>query len=179
MATNDIIVIENFLSEDECDFIVNKCKNINLRDVSIHNSGYNRKVSIGSTKGLDFVKIKLENVLKNTININGMESSIDNIQFTDYKVGDYFDWHEDRNSNVYRVGVLSTVIQLNDDYIGGKFEIKNFNKELVPIENKKGSLYMFHPNLLHRITQIESGRRHSLISWISLVKTNKTKQNLI
>ena len=179
MSVNDIIVIENFLSTDECDYIIDKAKHISLRQVDVHNIGYNRKVSIGSIEDLEFVKIKLENILETTININGLESHIDNIQFTDYKVGDYFDWHEDRNSNIYRIGVLSTVIQLNDDYTGGKFEIKNLNKELVPIDNKKGSLYMFNPNLLHRITMVESGSRHSLISWISLVKTNKTKQNLI
>jgi predicted 2-oxoglutarate/Fe(II)-dependent dioxygenase YbiX len=179
MEKKDIIVIENFLSFDECDFIINKAKSIYLREVDIHNIGYNRKVSIGSIEDLDFVKIKLENALKDNIFINGMESHVDNIQFTEYKTGDYFDWHEDRNSSIYRVGVVSTVIQLNDDYIGGKFEIKDFNKELFPIDNKKGSLYMFNPNLLHRITMVESGSRHSLISWISLVKSNKTKQNLI
>jgi hypothetical protein len=179
MESNNIIVIENFLTNDECDSALNKCKNIVLKDVDIRNNAFNRKVSVGFVHDLEFIKIRLQDVLKNSININGMEMSVDYFQFTEYKVGDYFDWHEDRSSNLYRIGVFSTVIQLNDNYDGGILEIKNLKNELVPIENKKGSLYIFNPNLLHRITKIESGSRHSLISWVSLIKTNKTKQNLI
>jgi predicted 2-oxoglutarate/Fe(II)-dependent dioxygenase YbiX len=108
-----------------------------------------------------------------------MEPYVNYFQYTEYKVGDLIDWHEDRTSNIYRVGTYSTTIQLNDNYDGGIFEIKNLNGELIPIENKKGSLYMFKPNLSHRITMVESGNRYSLINWVSLVKTDKTKQNLI
>jgi len=32
---------------------------------------------------------------------------------------------------------------------------------------------------MHRVTEIESGIRYSLSNWFSLVKRNKTKQNLI
>jgi predicted 2-oxoglutarate/Fe(II)-dependent dioxygenase YbiX len=68
---------------------------------------------------------------------------------------------------------------LNDEYTGGSLEIKNSNDELIPFINKKGSLYIFNSALMHRVTEIESGVRYSLSNWFSLVKTNKTKQNLI
>ena len=176
---NDVNIIENFLTDDECDYVLNKCKNIVLKDINTNYNGCERKQSVGHPIGLEFIKIRLENVLNTTISINGMKPYVKNFQFTEYKIGDLFDWHEDKISNKYRIGVYSNTIQLDDDYVGGKFEIKNLNGEMIPVENKKGSLYMFNPNLLHRITIIESGSRHSLINWVSLVKTNETKQNLI
>lgn len=177
-----INIIEDFLSNNECDYVINKCKSeLTLSEFDNYYGKLNRKQKSARIYDLEFINLKLENILKKTININGMEASgiIHKFKFAEYKVGDYFDWHEDRSSNLYRIGVFSTVIQLNDNYDGGILEIKNLNGELVPIENKKGSLYIFNPNLLHRITKIESGSRHSLISWVSLIKTNKTKQNLI
>lgn len=176
---NDINIIENFLTKDECDYILNKCKNIVLKDINTYYNGCKKKQSVGYPADLEFIKFRLEDILKNIISINGMEPYVNYFQFTEYKVGDLIDWHEDRTSNLYRVGTYSTTIQLNDGYSGGIFEIKNLDGELIPIKNKKGSLYMFKPNLSHRITMIESENRYSLINWVSLVKTDKTKQNLI
>ena len=103
---------------------------------------------------------------------------IHRFKFAEYKIGDYFDWHTD-NSKSYTTGVITTVIQLNDDYTGGYFEIKDSDDKSIPIQNKKGSLYIFNSGLLHRVTKIESGLRYSLSNWFSLVKSNKNKQNLI
>jgi predicted 2-oxoglutarate/Fe(II)-dependent dioxygenase YbiX len=73
----------------------------------------------------------------------------------------------------------STVIQLNDDYTGGVLEIKNPKGELVPINNKVGTLYIFDSNLRHRVTPVEDGVRYSLVNWVSIIKTNSSQQNLI
>jgi PKHD-type hydroxylase len=100
-------------------------------------------------------------------------------QFTEYKEGEYFDWHTDSTDTIYRDRFTSIVIQLNDTYNGGILEIKNIKGEIVPIENKIGTLYIFNSRLLHRVTPILNGVRYSLVNWISLVKTNSKKQNLI
>ena len=73
----------------------------------------------------------------------------------------------------------STVILLNDDYKGGVLEIKNPKGELVSIENKVGTLYIFDSNLRHRVTPVEDGVRYSLVNWVSIIKTNSSQQNLI
>ena len=181
MVTININIIENFLSTDECDFILNKCKSeLTLSEIDIYNGTFNRKQSSGRINNLGFLNLKLKNILKTLIKINGMEVSdfIHKFKFAEYKTGDYFDWHTD-NSNSYTNGFITTIIQLNDDYIGGNLEIKNSNDELIPFQNKKGSLYILNSGLMHRVTEIESGVRYSLSNWFSLVKTNKTKQNLI
>ena len=177
----EINIIEDFLSDNECDYVINKCKSeLTLSEFDNYYGKLNRKQKSARIYDLEFINLKLENILKKTININGMEASgiIHKFKFAEYKVGDYFDWHTD-NSVSYTTGVITTIIELNDNYIGGNLEIKNLNGELVPIKNKKGSLYIFDSGLLHRVTEIQSGVRYSLSNWFSLIKTNKTKQNLI
>ena len=129
---------------------------------------------------LEFLNKRLTNKLRETFNINGMEvTGIGPFQFTEYKEGEYFDWHTDSNDTVYRDRFTSIVIQLNNEYTNGILEIKNLKGELVPIENKIGTLYIFNSRLLHRVTPVTTGTRYSLVNWVSLVKTNLGKQNLI
>ena len=100
-------------------------------------------------------------------------------QFTEYKESEYFDWHTDSTDTIYRDRFASIVIQLNNKYTGGILEIKNLKGELVPIENKIGTLYIFNSRLFHRVTPVVDGIRYSLVNWVSLVKTDSTKQNIL
>ena len=184
---DEINICENFLSPDECDFILNKCKEeltLSTAEVynnfnSIHNKK-NRKSSVGWISDLGFLNQRLTNKLRESFNINGMEvTGLGDYQFTEYKKGEYFDWHTDSNNTIFKNRFASVVIQLNNDYTGGVLEIKNSKGELIDINNKIGSLYIFNSNLLHRVTSVDTGVRYSLVNWISLVKTNSNKQNLI
>jgi PKHD-type hydroxylase len=184
----NIDIFENFLSPNECDFILNKCKGeLALSDAKVYGAKYNtphnkpnRKSSIGWISDLGFLNERLTKKLRETFNINGMEvTGLGDFQFTEYKESEYFDWHTDSTDVVYRDRFTSIVIQLNDTYEGGVLEIKNLKGELVPIKNKIGTLYIFNSRLLHRVTPVNKGIRYSLVNWISLVKTNSTKQNLL
>jgi PKHD-type hydroxylase len=182
MINNEIIVIENFLTRSECSRILNKCKqDIELSVGKVISGDSNRrKSSIGWVYDLDIVNQKLKGVLKSSFNINGMEvTGLGPFQFTEYKVGEFYEWHTDRDPTTFMDRFSSTVIQLNDDYSGGELEIKNPKGELVPIENKIGNLFIFDSNLLHRVTPVETGVRYSLVNWVSLIKTNSSQQNLI
>ena len=184
----NIDIFEDFLSPEECDSILNKCKEeLTLSDATVYGHTSNtlpnkttRKSSIGWISNLKFLNERLTNKLRETFNINGMEvTGLGDFQFTKYKEGDYFDWHTDSTDTVYRDRFTSIVIQLNNEYVGGVLEIKNLKGELVPIENKIGTLYIFNSRLVHRVTPVETGVRYSLVNWISLVKTDSKKQNLI
>lgn len=184
----NIDIFEDFLTAEECDFILNKCKEeLTLSDAKVYINNSNtppnkttRKSSIGWISNLGFLNERLTNKLRETFNINGMEvTSLGDFQFTEYKEGEYFDWHTDSTDTVYRDRFTSIVIQLNNEYVGGVLEIKNLKGELVPIENKIGTLYIFNSRLLHRVTPILNGVRYSLVNWVSLVKTDSKKQNLI
>ena len=185
---DNINIFENFLSTEECGNILNKCKEeLTLSDAKVYNNNSNtlqtkttRKSSIGWISDLGFLNKRLTNKLRETFNINGMEvTGLGDFQFTEYKEGEYFDWHTDSTDTVYRDRFTSIVIQLNDTYKGGVLEIKNIKGELVPIENKIGTLYIFNSRLLHRVTPVVDGIRYSLVNWVSLVKTDSKKQNLL
>jgi Rps23 Pro-64 3,4-dihydroxylase Tpa1-like proline 4-hydroxylase len=183
-----INIFENFLLPEECDFILNKCKGeLTLSNAELIGGNYKfaptenfRKSSIGWVSDLGFLNERLTNKLRETFNINGMEvTGLGDYQFTEYKEGEYFNWHADASDAHYSDRFASMVIQLNNEYNGGILEIKNIKSELVPIENKIGTLYIFDSRLLHRVTTVENGVRYSLVNWISLVKTDSKKQNLI
>ena len=188
MSNNIIKTFENFLSSEECDFILNKCKTeltLKVAEVYVDNSNdrydkTSRKSSIGWVSDLGFLNKRLTSKLRETFDINGMEvTGLGPFQFTQYKEGDEYNWHTDGDNVIFRDRFASIVVQLNDGYNGGVLEIKNIKGELVPIENKIGTLYIFDSRLLHRVTPVETGVRYSLVNWISLVKTDLKKQNII
>jgi predicted 2-oxoglutarate/Fe(II)-dependent dioxygenase YbiX len=182
VRNNEIRVVEDFLTKDECFHILNRCK----EDISLSVAGTiggnpnERKSSVGWVNDLGDVNQKLKDILKDSFIINGMEvTGLGPFQFTEYKVGEFYGWHTDRDSTTFMDRFTSTVIQLNDDYTGGVLEIKNPKGELVPINNKVGTLYIFDSNLRHRVTPVEDGVRYSLVNWVSIIKTNSSQQNLI
>ena len=185
---DNIDIFKRFLSVEECDLILNKCKSeLTLSDAKVYYNNSNtehykklRKSSVAGVSDLGFLNERLTNKLRETFDINGMEvTGLGDYQFTEYKEGEYFDWHKDSSDNMYSERFASIVIQLNDGYTGGILQIKNIKGELVPIENKIGTLYIFNSRLVHRVTPVETGVRYSLVNWISLVKTDSKKQNLI
>ena len=136
--------------------------------------------SVAWINDLGFVNEKLKNVLKTNYQFAGIEvTGLGPFQFTEYKVGEYFDWHSDRSREYYRDRFVSTVIQLNDNYSGGIFEIKDIKNNLIPIKQNAGNLFMFDSGLKHRVTLVETGIRYSLVNWVSTVKNDETKQNII
>jgi Rps23 Pro-64 3,4-dihydroxylase Tpa1-like proline 4-hydroxylase len=178
---NQIKIFENFLSIDECDYIVSKYKKeLELSNAEVVTGiSKSRKSKVGWIDNLNDINIRLSDVLKSSYNINGMEvTGLGRFQFTEYKVGDYYEWHTDR-SKKYIDRFVSTVIQLNDEYSGGILEIKDSNDNLISIEQKKGNLYIFDSELKHRVTTVDDGERYSLVNWVSLIKTDSTNQNIL
>lgn len=94
---------------------------------------------------------------------------LESFQFTEYKAPDgKYNFHMDKSLNT-RIRKLSCVLQLTDpsEYEGGDFEIQidetptNLNKK------EKGTLLVFPSWILHRVTPVTKGTRHSLVSWVA------------
>ena len=136
---NHIEVIENFLSKDECEFILFKYKNelkLSFAQTSI-GIDKNRKSSVGWINELNGINERLTDLLKTSYDINGMEvTGLGPFQFTEYNDGDFFNWHKD----VYEDKITefdrycSIVIQLNDEYENGNLEIQPTNDEIIILE---------------------------------------------
>jgi len=122
-------------------------------------------------------------------NIIGIES--DNIQYTEYKKGEYYNWHVDDEIDRCMINdkllasadnhgesiailngeymrKLSFSIQLSDpeDYEGGELEFECGNNEPFFAPNKKGTIIIFDSRVRHRVCEVKSGVRKSLVGWV-------------
>jgi len=106
------------------------------------------------------------------------------IQFTQYKLNQYYKFHMDCNEEPYdrpsepgyhkKIRKLSFIAFLSDpsEYEGGQleFDFRNFNDDkdtIWPCKEifSKGSVVVFPSFLWHRVTPITSGERYSLVAW--------------
>ena len=133
-------------------------------------------------------------------NIEGLDSN--EIQYTEYKKGEYYDWHVDDDINRCMINdklltsdinqgenlatlngeyirKLSFSIQLSDpeDYEGGELEFKANNygsgrrgdftlDDTFFTPNKKGTIIIFDSRVRHRVCEVKSGVRKSLVGWV-------------
>lgn len=92
----------------------------------------------------------------------------EDFQFTQYKSpGERYGKHLDiGRGNIPRK--LSLVLQLSDpkDYEGGEL-ILHLSEEPTVVPKKQGYVTIFPSFVLHEVTPVTSGTRHSLVSWIS------------
>jgi len=105
------------------------------------------------------------------------------IQFTKYKLNQFYDWHQDAWDKPYpksfgpnqvgKVRKLSIVITLVDgsEYEGGDLEMNFRHKTKVDEIKKiteireKGSVIVFPSFIWHRVTPVTAGTRYSLVNW--------------
>ena len=99
----------------------------------------------------------------------------DEIQYTHYNEGDYYNWHTDQDIRVIEkpkelVRKLSFTLQLSDknEYTGGNLEFADFdnskNKFIAP--RTRGCLIVFDSRVPHRVCPVKSGLRKSLVGWV-------------
>lgn len=99
---------------------------------------------------------------------------LESIQYTKYNAGNFYDWHIDTiSTDETTVRKLSMIVLLNDEFEGGEFQIEtkipfqnNINDiryETIPLQ--KGSFFIFHSDMPHRVTPVTSGERKTLVCW--------------
>lgn len=94
---------------------------------------------------------------------------IQNLQYTTYGVGGYYDKHVDMlySASQSNHRKLSFSIQLSDSdsYEGGDLLIHTGLEPYVATR-KKGSAIFFPGYVLHEVTPVTKGERHSLVGWV-------------
>lgn len=177
--------IPNFLSEEECNSILSKCKEeLTLKTARIKNQEVvlnKRKSSVAFISDLGFLNKKLQNTLTDHIKVKGfIVSGLQDFQFTEYTIGEHYDWHRDSSmdSPMFSDRFYSTVIQLSDEYTEGELQLNIDDKEIT-LERGLGTVYMFPSYTLHRVKPITSGVRYSLVNWIKLVENKNEKKSLL
>jgi len=84
----------------------------------------------------------------------GLESNLA-LQFSEYKVGQCFHWHNDKSK------IRSHIILLNNDFTGGELEFEGLNDLKLNI----GDCITYDSNINHRVKKVISGARYSLVAW--------------
>ena len=102
------------------------------------------------------------------------------VQFTKYKLNQYYDWHMDtfKPTKDNRQRKISMTCQLSDasDYEGGElqFDKRDYNpnlrdesKNVINVDEilAKGSVVVFPSFLWHRVKPVTKGTRYSLVMW--------------
>lgn len=174
--------IKNFLSKEECVDVFEKCyTTLTLKRAIVGNQKLNEKVrksSVAFIKDLGFVNDKLKKLLTNTIKVKGFDvSGINDFQFTEYNVGEYYGWHTDSNEELYKDRFYSAVIQLTDEYEEGDLQLK-IKDTVITLERGIGNLFIFPSHFLHQVTPITSGVRYSLVNWVNLEKQKNSIKSL-
>lgn len=96
-----------------------------------------------------------------------------NIQCSRYEKGDYYNWHTDQDISTIvspdqEVRKLSFSLQLSNeyDYVGGNLEFTDVDKVMYTAPRDRGCLIIFDSRTIHRVSQVESGIRESLVGWV-------------
>jgi len=101
-------------------------------------------------------------------------------QFTKYKKNHFYNWHQDAWKGCYppdkgtyanKVRKLSSVVWLDNPktYEGGDLELQEYSNKPTLFQTKqlmkKGSIIVFPSFILHRVTPVTKGTKHSLVTW--------------
>ena len=91
------------------------------------------------------------------------------VQFSHYKIGQYYGKHMDFNGSSDNIGYtrkLSMSVQLSDEnsYDGGNLII-HYGGEQYIAPKVKGTVIVFDSRLTHEVTPIIKGERYSLVKW--------------
>jgi len=92
---------------------------------------------------------------------------IEGVQFTRYRVGDFYEPHVDTLYN-RPTRKLSITVQLTEPskYTGGELKL-HYSTVLTPTPKEQGTLIVFPSFVLHEVTPVTKGERISLVSWIT------------
>jgi len=127
-----------------------------------------------------------ENFLYDIENIDG-----ESLQYTQYSVGEYYDWHNDSsisqhykpqglgnindylisdhlNKSIERVRKLSFSLLLSnpEDYDGGNVEFLDDLGNTYIAPRQRGVMLIFDSRTQHRVTEVTKGVRKSLVGWV-------------
>jgi PKHD-type hydroxylase len=176
------LYVEDFLTNSECEELINGIKQTELKpmssskivngvliDEAVNEYTNKRKgtyitgPTIGDIKYQSLTK-KLISFVNNEKIFNGVEYiGISKYTFNQYGKGDFLDWHKDSHEIMYGA-TLTIIIQLNDDYDGGEVEY-TINDKVYKLPKKRGSIFLFDPNIDHSVSKIEEGTRYSINAW--------------
>jgi len=179
---SNFFYFEQGLTPEQADRVVEMAKQLPTKDGTVFDSGDSTSVVrsyrkskirwIPKTEPFMWLYLELANLI-NTANkrmwnfdIQGMQ---EDIQFTEYHSNEqgFYDWHVDVGEST-SMRKISIVVMLSDpaDYEGGLLQLKTGQTERT-VPRAKGTVILFPPYILHRVTPVTAGTRRTLVLWVS------------
>jgi len=157
MRQYNVIVIDNYLSSDECRYFIDFF-NENIDKLKKHDLTYTLNLKkVFNNRIKDYIK-STNNLINEKYNVN---FDILNVELVKWPVHSKMNWHFDITKNLIKYKLVS-ICYLNDDYDGGETEIENY----FSISNKIGRLVIFDGlTNKHRVKSVELCPRYTFISW--------------
>ena len=147
----ETIIIDNFLSKSECNFLIQFYKD-NTDKVEKFNDTKVLVLDVNS-EGLDFFTPKLNSIAKD------YNSTIDYIQIVEWPIKSKKNIHVD---NVHDNTTISSITYLNDNYEGGQ----TFFEEGTIFKPKMGrTLFFDGRHYRHGVKTIEKETRYVVATW--------------
>lgn len=167
--------VENFLTEEECNQIIEKGKKKKLEEaVTFAGKDPIRESYVTWLFGDKDLAWLFKRITDVSIQANNKCFNFDliglgeGLQFTYYKAPNgKYGKHTDCGPNA-NIRKLSFVIQLSNpsSYEGGDLAL-HFSEEPLTIPKKLGTICFFPSYILHEVTKIIKGERYSLVGWIT------------
>lgn len=94
--------------------------------------------------------------------------SLEPLQVQAYRPGGFYSWHMDLGDGNMSTRKISVVVLLNNvkQFKGGKLEFWTGSNRGQNLEVQQGDAVMFPPYLLHRVTPVTEGLRHTMVGWV-------------
>jgi hypothetical protein len=160
-----------------CDLIVNDFKN---KDFDYGSIGKNNNVDF-ATRFVKSYNIPLDHWCHGFLLYYGIDSNIANFNynltnlsatyFLSYEKGMFYKPHKDMSDYINdptHGRKLTVILQLTDpsEYEGG--DLIWYDSDLNPnlMSKEKGSIIVFNSSIIHSVSEVISGERHSLCGWI-------------
>jgi 2OG-Fe(II) oxygenase superfamily len=165
----EYIEIENFLTDDECDEVINS--NVQLSESMVLSEGKavvmsdirDAKVGFYQSEKID---LKLKELMGNL--------KLEGLQLLKYDKSNKFTPHFDERYSGYE-RLFTTIVYLNDNYKDGNTNFTNLGLKIIP---KKGKLIIWknikkdaqgnwitNPLTMHESLPVKKGTKYSLVNW--------------
>jgi len=163
------------LESDDCNQIIAEMSDIEVRDASMGIDGDQKNHAARSTSvrfgGADYwLNDQFETFAMHANRECNWEYHVtgrENIQFAEYGPEQHYDWHTDTFALAGKPTdrKITVVCLLNDEFEGGKFQVRLYNDYTAPLE--KGTIIAFPSILEHRVIPVTSGIRYSATMWFN------------
>lgn len=172
-----IETINNFLTKEECEVIINTEKDNTLIEGRVRNNEISyteRKSEIRYIK-IDYLSERITQLLESKYKLKNFSyKNIETFQFTVYKEGGHYNWHTD-TGDIFTNRFISLVILLNEDFEGGELQYIDINDTPQTFLKGIGNLFLFSSNIRHAVTKINTGNRYSLVGWVEIKQISDKK----